>query len=199
MKITLNDRPVAATPEDGQTLESLLDSLRMRGKIRGDEVVVEFRVDSRPWHADDMDRLGATRLADLSEVAIGTDDMRGCARRILADARSMLRVLQQAVPPVAQQFRSGPHEEANKALFSLLNALQQFLTCLYQVKHTCALQRDPFGASGELLDLVTGCLDGIRGSQERKDWQALGSRLEGELLPALQGFEDVLRDMIDET
>jgi len=177
MKITLNDRPVAATPEDGQTLESLLDSLRMRGEIRGDEVVVEFRVDRRPWRADDMDRLGSTRLADLSEVAIGTDDMRGCARRILADARSMLRVLQQAVPPVAQQF----------------------LTCLYQVKHTCALQRDPLGASGELLDLVTGCLDGIRGSQEGKDWQALGSRLEGELLPALQGFEDVLRDMIDET
>ena len=198
MKLTLNDRPVAAGPEDGQTLESLLDGLRGRGEICSDEVVVELCVDRRPWQADDMDGLASTRLADLSEVAIATDDVRGYARRILADTRGMLDILEQAVPRVAEQFRSGPPEQANGALFNLLNALQQFLVCLYHVRNTCSLQSDPLGASGELLDRVAACLDEVREGQERKDWPALGSLLDEGLLPAIQCFERVLQDMIHE-
>jgi hypothetical protein len=198
MKLTLNHRPVAAAPDDGETLESLLDGLRGRGEIRSDEVVVELRVDSRAWQADDMAALASTRLADLSEVAIATDEVRGCARRILVDCRSMLDVLEQAVPRVAEQFRSGPPEQANEALYNLLNALQQFMVCLYHVRNTCALKSDPLGASGDLLGGLAACLDDIHGGQEREDWRALGCLLADGLPPALQRFEVVLQDMIDD-
>ena len=194
--VTLNDRPVAAPAEEGETLESLLDALRSGGQIGRDEVVTTFRVDDRPWQADDMDRLGDVRLADVSEVAIATDDLHGYVRRLLSGARSMLGVLLAAVPRVAEQFRTCEPGAANSALLGLLTGLQHLLAFLSQLRHACDFSGDPLDASGGAFRDISAGLDALQVCQERRDWPALAGVLEGELLPPLRGLDGVLQGII---
>ncbi|KPK65275.1 MAG: hypothetical protein AMK73_03425 [Planctomycetes bacterium SM23_32] len=195
MRVSVNDRPVATSSEDGATLEALLDSLRNRGEIARDQVIVRLDVNNHPWRAEDMDKLGDAPLKAVGEVAIATDGMQGYARRILTDARSMLTVLEDATRHLAAEFRADKPEQANGDLFNLLNALQRFLFCLYHVRNTCGLESDPAHEQQHLIAQLTGCLDLVELSQERRDWPSLADQLELDLLAALRGFDHVLDRM----
>lgn len=198
MKVCVNDKVVGPSPGDGATLEALLDSLRTRGEIGSDEVVVGLQVDQCSWAPADMDRLQQTQLGGVGEVLIATEDLRGYARRILTDAGSMLAVLEEATGRVADELRSGPLDKANMDLFNLLHALQRFLACLYHVTNTCGLAQGSPDPQRQLMAQVAGTLDLIQSSQERQDWASLAAQLEMDLLPALKGFEGVLHNMTAE-
>ena len=196
-EVSINDRAVGTSDEDGDTLESLLDSLRGRGEIGSAEVMVALEVDSRSWAADELDRLGDVALADVRQVAIATDDMRGYGRRILTDAAGMLAVLQEAATKLAHNFRHGDPKEANADLFNLLDAFQRFFGCVYHVKNTCAVQNRDLDSPEGLLGRVDAALDLVAASHESEDWPALADRVEKDLLPAIAGFEVVLQDLRD--
>jgi len=195
MKLSVNARTVAVPAQNEATLDALMDGLRSSGEIERDQVVVELRVDGRAWQADDVDTLYLTSLRDVREVVIRTDDLRGCARRILTDAGSMMGVLREGAVDLAAQFRSGDAQEANTGLFNLLNALQQFLVCLYRVRNTCALDATLLGSTDELA-AVGESLDAILAAQERKDWHGLASCLEKDLVRALDGLDGTRWRMI---
>jgi hypothetical protein len=197
MRVSINGRPVVTSPDDGTTVEALVDSLREREEIPRDQVVVGLDVDRCALRGAGWERLGSAQLDESSEVAIATDDTRGYARRILTDARGMLSVLKEAARCLADEFRSGAPERANADLFNLLNALQCFLACLYHVSNTCGLQRQPLDSPLPLFDQVAGSLDAIESSQQRGDWASLSRQLEADLVPALDGFEPVLQHMVD--
>ncbi|MHC4479899.1 MAG: hypothetical protein ACYS8K_01715 [Planctomycetota bacterium] len=197
MKLSINDRPVGTSAADGDTLEALLDSLRDRGEIGRDEVVVRLEVDRRPWHAADVDTLTDARLEGIQQVCIDTDDLHGYARRILQDGSSMLAVLEEATGRVAGELRSGEQEKSNADLFNLLSALQQFLACLHQVKNTCGLEGEALGLSSDAMKAVSDSLELIQASQESEDWMSLATHLEADLLPALGRFQGVLAQMSD--
>jgi hypothetical protein len=194
MKVSVNDRPIETSEADGTTLEALLDSMRDRGEIRDDEVVVGLTVEGRPWRADDLEALGQADLGRHADVAIATDDMQGYARRILNDSRSMLAVLEEGASRLAAELREDDAARANADLFNLLNALQSFLACLYHVRNMCGIEGGPLGTQQQLVARMTGALDLMELSQERRDWTSLAEQLEAELLPALEG----LRGMVDE-
>jgi len=196
MKLTVNSRQVGRSPEDGETLDSLLTALRKRGEIRPDQVVVELRVDRHRWQAGDMARLKTVSLKELDEVAITTTGMRDYAARILMDARGMLAVIREAVEPVAARFREGSPEEANAELFRLLDAFQAFVACLWNVRNSCDVSAGPAEAARSAFTPVADALDAIADSQERGDWAELASLLIGRFLPALGGFEPVLDQMV---
>ncbi len=195
MELTINERTVESTPEDGETLEALLDGLRRRGEIGRDQVVVGLCVDRRDWRAEDMDRLDQVRLEQVREVAIATDELAGYAGRILTDAAGMVEVLREGTHRLAAQFRSGDPEKANAGLFSLLTALQRLLACIYHVKNTCGAESPALEDPAALLDGLLRGLDLIQLSQEGEDWAALAAQLETEMLPALDGIEGALRDL----
>ncbi|MHC5033413.1 MAG: hypothetical protein ACYTFZ_00025 [Planctomycetota bacterium] len=197
MEVSVNDRAVSTSLEDGATIDALLDNLRERGEIRRDEVIVTLDVDNHAPSAADMDAVLRTRLCDVQHVCIETDDLQGYARRILTDARSMLSVLQDAAKHLADEFRGDEHEKSNADLFNLLTALQHFLACLYHVRNTCGLAQAPLEPGGRLLADVSSSLELIQTSQEEQDWHGLAAHLELKLLPALGGFERVLQEMSD--
>jgi len=198
MKLSVNEKPVSVSLADGTTLEDLLDSLRERGEIGADRVVVGLEVDLNPWAAEDMDNLQYTRLEDLGEVAIATGDMRECARRILADAVGMVEVVRQAAGEVAQTFLDGAHQEANGDLFRLLDALQHLLGCLGAVQNTLGLSRGPLDPSVGLMERLSGGLEAIQASQERQDWPALAEHIQSQLMPVLADLHAAVASMSGE-
>ena len=198
MKVSVNDREVAGTAPAGSTLEDLIDDLRRRGEIASDEIVASLAVDSRPWASGDMERLPFTPLDGLSEITITTDDMAGYARRILADASNMLSVLRQASDRIAAELRGREPRRANTNLFQLLDAIQQFLACLYNVRNSCAPQAQLLDSRRAVMSLLSAALDGIVECQEREDWPALATQIERYLGPALDGFEDIIVAMTEQ-
>jgi len=197
MRVTVNGRCVADVNEDGGTLAGLLGGLRARGEIAGDEVVVGLEVNSSPCAARDLDALADVALGESSEVAIATDDLPGYGRRILADARSMRCVLEEAAERLPAEFRSRELRKANAGLFNLLNALESFILCLSHVRNTCAASCGPSESWQRIMAQVSESLDAIQDSQQAKDWMSLAGHLELKLLPALRGFEPVVKDMSD--
>ncbi len=198
MEVSVNERSVITPPEEADTLGSLLDGLRARGEIGSDEVVVSLQVDDLPWKAEDVSRLHSTPLREGADVRVSTDDVRGCARRILTDAGSMLGVLQEAAGRVADQFRSGEPKEASTGLFNLLDALQRFLACLQHVKNTCSPGQSTADAPEQVTSRIMAALNSIQAHLEAEDWSSLAADLDSELLPSLAGFRQILRDIIEE-
>ena len=198
MKVTVNDQ-VVETPLDKQdTLDALLDGLRESGRIPADQAMVHLEVDGRSWKVEDMDGLDQTRLSDLQQVAISTADLRGYARRIVTDAASIVPVLVEATRQVALKLRRESPEEANARLFELLDALHHLLICLYRVQNVCGLRCNPLDSGQQVVQRITAGLRSIRTSQETQDWDALAHQLEQDLLPAMEGFADVIGSMKEE-
>lgn len=195
MRLTIDRRDVAVTPDDGETLDSLLTALRARGEVPAARVIASLEVDGSRWSADEMAAAASVKLDALDEVSIITDDLSGYARRILTDAGSMLGVLQAATLRLADDFRADEPRQANSDLLNLLNALQHFLACLYHIRNTYSLQRQEPDPMAAVVERVSRCLDVIRASQERCDWTALAGQLELDLLPSFRGFENLLEGM----
>jgi hypothetical protein len=196
MKVTVNAQLVKSSAGDGDTLGDLIDELRRCGSIKPDEVLASLAVDSREWGAQDMELLHGTQLDGLTEVSITTDDISGYARRILNDAAGMLNVLRQATRGVARNLRGSQPKKANRDLFQLLDAIQQFLTCLYRLRNTCVGHDTAIGSQCAALALMSASLDTIVGCQEREDWPSLASQLEHDLMPALDAFDHLVSTMM---
>jgi hypothetical protein len=195
MRLVVNDSAVADVPSGPTTVEGLLDALRERGDIGRDQVVVALQVDDRPWAADDMDRAASASLEGVRDVAVQTSDLRGYARRILADADSTRAVLQEAARQVAAGLREGSPDGANAHLFSLLDALQRFLACLVHVQNACGLDRAVWGPSDGAMEQMSDGLESMRLSQEQQDWAALADHLEERFVPALETIGGVIDRM----
>ena len=133
MKVTVNDRPVAACATEETTLGDLLEELRQRGEIPADQVLVGLKAEGRPLGVRDFEARLAAPLAGLGELAIATTDLHGYGRRILTDADAMLSLLCDAAPQIAHQFQAGDPKEASSHLYNLLDCVQRFLFCLAQV------------------------------------------------------------------
>ncbi|MHA1574090.1 MAG: hypothetical protein ACTSX8_08845 [Alphaproteobacteria bacterium] len=192
MKVSVNDKAVPEVVCRGRTLENLIDLLRRNGSIRDDEVVAALSVDSRPWHSYDMGRLGETRLSGVQEVDITTDDMSGYGRRILDDAAGMLQVIKAANIRIAADLAGPDPQRANRDLFHLLDSLQQFLTCVYNVRNACAPQAEPDDMQRVVMALLSAALDTIVDCQGREDWPGLSRQLREHLAPSLESFDDVI-------
>ncbi|MFO7956020.1 MAG: hypothetical protein R6X33_02850 [Candidatus Brocadiia bacterium] len=198
MKVSVNERVVQEGAGTDGDLGDLLNRLRADGDIPDDQVVVGLRVDERQFSADDLTELAETPLRQIGEVAVATDDVQGYAARILADVVSMLRVLRQAVPRVAESLREGDAEEANADLFRLLAALQNAFVCLHQVQNTCDLAHGPTEASEPLADEISEALDIVEAAQKTEDWDTLADALQGRLLPTLNRLGEVVELMRNE-
>jgi len=194
MKVTVNEEIVEGPACGAATLRDLIDCLRGDGRIGDDQVVAAIEVDRRPWGPGDMDRLGAP-LAGPNEVSIRTEGMAGYARRILQDATGMLRVLKEANRCVAAGLRSGDPATGNRDLFQLLEALQNFLNCLGSVQMACGGDGVSVPPRRTVMALLSAALDTVADCQRREDWPALADQLDQHLMPALEGFEDVIAAM----
>ncbi len=198
MQISLNEREVDVPCRDGATLDSLLDALRSEGQIAPDEVVVGIEVDSRRLNAEDLEERAAMPLSGAEGVVIATDGLRGYASRMLTDALGMVNVLREAAPRVADGLRESSEARANADLFTLLDALQQLLICLYQVQNTCTLQTGPANAADARLQRVDEVLTVVQQRQEQRDWEGLAEQLDGALLGDLDDLASLIGDMRDE-
>jgi len=195
MRVTLNDEPVEVSQHDFRTVSDLLDGLKSTGRIPGDHMVASLTVDNQSWEAQEMEGARSTPLASARQVAIQTEDMNGCARRIVADSANMLAALQDGTRQVARSFRENDTGLANAHLFRLLDALHCFLACLYRVQNVCELQPKPLDASKAPVQGLSDSLQRVQECQEKEDWVALAARLEGDLLPALGNFTTALESM----
>ncbi len=198
MNVTVNDEAVVELPESADTFGDLLDGLREAGRIRDDEVVVAITTDAHRWSAEDMDALQEDSFSDVQELSIETADLRGYAERILTDAESMLRVLDEAAERVAATFRAGESGVGSNHLFNLLNALQRFLTCVVQVENACSLEHGLVGSASEALSELSDSLSAVQESQEQEDWTALADAIEQRLMPSFERIRGVLAAMREE-
>lgn len=192
MKITVNERPVGTSATEETTLGALLDELRRRGEIRADQVVVGLTAEGRRWGAEDFQvQLGAP-LQGIGRLEIDTDDLKGYGRRILTDAASMLTVMTTGAAEIALQFRAGTPQEASSNLYNLLDSLQRFFFCLFQVKNICLPEVPGSILAGPANEQLSAALDQVRTCQELEEWDALADRIDDGLVPALQGLQAVV-------
>ncbi|MFO8008940.1 MAG: hypothetical protein R6V05_14525 [Candidatus Brocadiia bacterium] len=195
MELTVNQKAVDAPPEDGLTLDAVLNHLREAGRIPEDQLIVGISVDRQSLSASEMQARREEPLGPDAAVAVATEGVQGYGRRILADAAGMVDVLNEAVPRVAEALRTKGQKEANEELFFLLDAVQRLLVCLNQVQNTCELAQGP---GGDRLAAVSGALTTMQAAQEQEDWPALADALEAELAPAVEGLVGLVQDMRSE-
>ena len=192
MKVTVNEKPVGACATEQTTLAALLDELRRRGDIAPDQVVVGLSAEGRRWGTEDFQvQLGAP-LQGIGRLEIDTVDLKGYGRRILTDASGMLSVMSNGAAEIALQFRAGIPQEASSNLYNLLDSLQRFFFCLFQVKNICLPDTPGSILTGPANEQLSAALDQVRTCQELEEWDALADRIEDGLLPALQGLQDVV-------
>lgn len=192
MKVTVNDKPVEIATTGETTLRELLDDLRRSGEIPADQVIVGLASEGRAWGVQDFEVHLPAPLQDIEVLAIKTTDMQGYGRRILADADSMLGVVCDAATRISSQFRDANAQEASSNLYNLLDTLQRFLFCLAQVKNICLPDAPDSLLESPATGRLTEALDGMQASQEAEEWQTLADRIDGDLLPALEGFHGVV-------
>lgn len=193
MQVIVNDRPAEIEVDEDTTLGDILDGLRKSEHIPDDEAVVELSVDGRPWQeqgAELDEPVGAVR-----EVTVATDDLRGYARRMLKDSMSMLEVLCEGAVQVAREFRQEMPQKANSDLFNLLDSMQRFLLCVFQIRNTCLPEEEDGALSERAVSGLNDCFDRVEACQQRQDWQAIAETLEGELVPALRALGDDVEAM----
>ena len=198
MNVTINDRQVGTSATEETTLGALLDELRRCGEIQADQVVVGLSAEGRRWGAGDFEvQLGAP-LRGVGRLQIDTTDMKGYGRRILKDAAGMLTVMCSAAAETAHQFRTGNPQEASTNLYNLLDSLQRFFFCLFQVKNICLPEAPASLLGGPANQPLSAALDRVRTCQELEEWDALADHIESDLVPALHGFQTVVARLQDE-
>lgn len=192
MKVKVNGKPVDTPGGQMRTVGGLLDILRRRGYVPAGEVVSQLDADGHTWRTQDWEGLLDTSLEHVEELAVETADTYSCARLVLKDVEAMLSVLTEGAQAAAESFRNDSVEKANRNLFLLFDAVQNFLSCLYQVHKTCDLPNTITAGGSDVLQRLNSTLEGMEDAQRRGDWQVLVQKLEGELMPMLEEFFDVI-------
>jgi hypothetical protein len=198
MKVCLNDRTIDMEDPQPNTVADLLEALRQGGQIPPAHVVVDISVDDRAWTGQDLSQADENPLPHGCTVSIGTDDVRGHARRVLQDARQMLEVLVKAARDIARDMLQQDPKQANSGLYRLLDSVQNLVGCLCQVQNICELECGPRTDQTGLLEATNRSLEAIRQRQENEDWKGLARVLEAQFPAALEGLREITDDMMGE-
>ncbi len=198
MKVCLNDRTIDVEDQQPNTVAGLLETLRQGGQIPPAHVVVDISVDGRAWTGQDLSERHENPLPRGCTVSIGTDDVRGHARRVLQDVRQMLEVLVNAARDIARHMHQQDPKEANRGLYRLLDSVQNTIGCLCQVQNICELECGPRTDQSGLLEATNRSLEAIRQRQENEDWKGLASVLNAQFPAALEGLRQITDDMMGE-
>jgi hypothetical protein len=194
MKLTVNEKPVSAEVEGDTTLKQLLETLDQEGELPHGEAVIDVEIDGETFESGNLKPDCNPVIDASSQLTVRTGDLRQCAQRLVEQASSTLTTLGEATIEVSRRFEQGPATEANRHLFRLLDAIQNFFSHLASIEKSCQLENRFLESHPEILEQLSETLGRIQTVQESENWEALADCLREELRPALGTTRNLLQD-----
>ena len=198
MELLVNGKPVSVPLEESGTVQSLVDALRQQGMVPEGHAIVRLTIDSVTWDAAELLRYLPASVNSAAKVAVVTAATRPYGLGLMDDMGRMLSVLTDSASAVGKSLRQELPTEANSHLFRLLDALQQFVSCLYSIQTVCGMKGKPLDVHRHLVQRVTESLSRVQTCQQEEAWSELADCLETDLKPSLEGLRTIIEAMKDE-
>jgi hypothetical protein len=198
VELLVNGKPVSVSPEESGTVQSLVDALRGQGAVPEGHAIIRLTIDSVTWDAAELMRYLPASVSSTAKVTVVTGATRPYGIELMDDMARMLSVLTDSASAVGKSLRQESPSEANSHLFRLLDALQQFVSCLYSIQTICGMKGKPLDVHRPLVQRMTESLNKVQLCQQEEAWSDLADCLERDLKPSLEGLRTIIEAMKDE-
>lgn len=200
--IKLNNKTIEIDCSKMSKLSDIVDKVA-ESLLAPKEVVTEFYVNDTMIEESALASMSETPISEIQTANFIT--VKNPAEKVVALLKKMSEYLEgfsEGVGEVADQFRMGSPEEANKILMQAIEGVKAFTELLSTVRlvtqselSDLSLENKSLGEREEkLLDVTKK----MQSSQEEKDWVTVADLLEYELGPLMAEWKEMIPLLEDE-
>lgn len=161
------------------------------------EVITEFYVNDAKIAGDDVASAGETPISEIRTVNFNT--VTNPSEKVVALLKNMSEYLEgfsTGVEEVANQFRMGSPEEANRILVQAIEGVGAFIELLETVRLVTDSKISDLSydnkSLGEREQQLMDITKNMQASQEQEDWVTVADLLEYELGPLMADWKEMI-------
>jgi hypothetical protein len=190
MDLFLNGERAVVDTHDCANLAELIARAEALGDAAERSVVVAVEIDGRVLPPEELGLLETRRLDEVSAVRVERRPSTEVARSVLVQGADYTTRIVEAIAAVADDYRAGRSEQANRVLADVLDSISVLTGITYSISGTLADEAQALGAlQGEIHPWLEEMLD----AQTGEDLIRIADVLEYEIAPRLERWGDTMR------
>jgi hypothetical protein len=190
MDLFLNGERAVVDTRDCANLAELIARAEALDADAERSVVVAVEIDGRVLPPEELGLLESRRLDEVSAVRVERRPSKEVARSVLAQGAEYTTRIVEAIATVADDYRAGRSEQANRVLADVLDSISVLTGITFSISGTLADEAQALGAlQGEIHPWLEEMLD----AQTGEDLIRIADVLEYEVSPRLERWGDTMR------